>query len=223
MTAEKKRPLRELLKLINRFFNISDYTNEVVYTMGTGRNGKPILIRHVVTILKQSPADKSYMGAGKPCPFRKLMKLTNRLFHLRDFTDEVRYFVQRGFRGYSERDCWAIDDYLDKLIPELLRWLKENNHGFSSEFLDTAFKERGGIPDEYNSPNYTDADRERGRFLFNNMIDAIIAGFDAHHEINSNGWDHSDQKAYKEKEDKCRATFKKGMRLLTKYYDILWD
>jgi hypothetical protein len=34
---------------------------------------------------------------------------------------EVKYFVQRGQRGWSDRDWWSTDYYLLKILPPILR------------------------------------------------------------------------------------------------------
>ena len=46
-----------------------------------------------------------------------------------DFCREIRWFIQRGRRGYSDRDCWDTDYYLAQTITEMLKNLKENQHG----------------------------------------------------------------------------------------------
>jgi len=43
--------------------------------------------------------------------------------------DHVRYFIQRGYRGYSDRDVWSIDYYLNSWMPQALEQLKRTTHG----------------------------------------------------------------------------------------------
>src|SRR5438067_227376 len=40
---------------------------------------------------------------------------------IKDFPEEVKYFYQRGVRGYCDRDAWGIDGYLSSFLPEILR------------------------------------------------------------------------------------------------------
>lgn len=42
---------------------------------------------------------------------------------------EAKYFIQRGYRGYSDRDNWSIDWYLTEVLPKMLLNLKKNTHG----------------------------------------------------------------------------------------------
>ncbi len=46
-----------------------------------------------------------------------------------ELIDEVRYFIQRGKRGYSDRDVWSIDYYLAHWMPEALKQLERTKHG----------------------------------------------------------------------------------------------
>lgn len=43
--------------------------------------------------------------------------------------DEVKWFIQRGYRGYSDRDTWSIDWYLCTWMPEALATLKKRKIG----------------------------------------------------------------------------------------------
>jgi len=42
---------------------------------------------------------------------------------------DVRCFVQRGRRGYSDRSHWNLDRYLATIIVGTVKQLKENGHG----------------------------------------------------------------------------------------------
>lgn len=44
--------------------------------------------------------------------------------------DWAKHFFQRGIRGYADRDCWSVDYYLCEIIPEMMRHLKKNVHGY---------------------------------------------------------------------------------------------
>lgn len=45
----------------------------------------------------------------------------------------VRSFIERGRRGWSICDVWAIDYYLDRIIPEMVERLRQTGHGCPSE------------------------------------------------------------------------------------------
>lgn len=42
--------------------------------------------------------------------------------------DEIKYFIQRGKRGYSDRDLWGFPWYLAEMLPKALKQLKEIQH-----------------------------------------------------------------------------------------------
>jgi hypothetical protein len=41
----------------------------------------------------------------------------------------VKWFVQRGWRGYSDRDTWSIDWFLMRILPNMIDELRKNTHG----------------------------------------------------------------------------------------------
>lgn len=44
----------------------------------------------------------------------------------RDTYNEIKYFIQRGKRGYSDRDLWDLDFYLATIISSSVKNLKDN-------------------------------------------------------------------------------------------------
>lgn len=59
---------------------------------------------------------------------------------------EIRYFIQRGKRGYSNRDLWSFDFYLSKLIADGLKDFKKHLHGYPAKL--NSFEEWLSIIDE---------------------------------------------------------------------------
>lgn len=43
--------------------------------------------------------------------------------------DQAKWFIQRGYRGYSDRDTWSIDYYLCSWMPQALTTLKKRKIG----------------------------------------------------------------------------------------------
>ena len=50
----------------------------------------------------------------------------------------VKYFIQRGRRGWADCDTWSFDDYLCKVIIGGLGKLEKDNYGCPSEFWDSS-------------------------------------------------------------------------------------
>jgi len=42
----------------------------------------------------------------------------------------VKWFIQRGRRGYSDSDVWNIFGYLLKILPPMIRQLRRNKIGY---------------------------------------------------------------------------------------------
>ena len=49
---------------------------------------------------------------------------------IRYFPKEVKWFVQRGKRGYADSDVWDFDCYLSKVVLGGLKWLQKHKHGY---------------------------------------------------------------------------------------------
>lgn len=50
-----------------------------------------------------------------------------------DLLKEIKYFYQRGKRGYSDRDLWSLDCYLSSWLPDALYDLSMRVHGHPAD------------------------------------------------------------------------------------------
>lgn len=154
-------------------------------------------------------------------PFKNILSLIDRLFPtLGACVYEIIYFVQRGIYGWSVRDCWSIDSHLSEIIPEMLRWLKENKHGVPTDFAEAAKKMRTGNGASA-TVEYDDTDLEQGEILYNAMLDEIITGFESYQKLGS-PWECTVEE-FRANEKIWQTKFLRGMELLTKHYETLWD
>lgn len=48
----------------------------------------------------------------------------------KDFYREIKYFIQRGRKGYCDRDLWGIDEWLSDILPKAIREFKKHNYGY---------------------------------------------------------------------------------------------
>lgn len=39
---------------------------------------------------------------------------------IKDWYFEIKYFIQRGRRGYSDRDAWSLHDYMSEIMLDVL-------------------------------------------------------------------------------------------------------
>jgi hypothetical protein len=47
-----------------------------------------------------------------------------------NFPYQVKWFIQRGKRGWADCDVWSVDYYLTPIIIGMLKKLKETTHGY---------------------------------------------------------------------------------------------
>ncbi len=73
---------------------------------------------------------------NRPVPIWKevyyfLYRLWYQLFE--EIPHEIKWFFQRGKRGWADCDLWALDDYLAGWLPNALTELRKYQHGYPSE------------------------------------------------------------------------------------------
>lgn len=60
-----------------------------------------------------------------------------RLFDfIKDTPKEIKWFLQRGFRGYSDRDVWAMDIWFENTIIPMLEQLQKTKHGYPMDMTE---------------------------------------------------------------------------------------
>lgn len=67
----------------------------------------------------------SLPGGGYNCAYYLVHPHT----YFVELFDNAKWFIQRGYRGYSDRDVWSIDWFLTTILPPMLRQLKKTTHG----------------------------------------------------------------------------------------------
>lgn len=113
---------------------------------------------------------------------------------------DVKYFFQRGKKGYSDLDIWDFSDYLCDVLKNGLRELKEISNGCPHGVYDASKKD-----DEC--------------WKWDEILTEMIEGFEAGSKIlggDAYGM-HADE--IKKLEEK----FYNGMDLFKKYFFHLWD
>lgn len=64
--------------------------------------------------------------------------LTHPMVAAKEFFLEVKFFTQRGWRGYSDRDARNIDHYLLSWLPEAIDDLAVSVHGYPPDLKTIA-------------------------------------------------------------------------------------
>jgi len=60
---------------------------------------------------------------------------------------EAKYFIQRGRRGWSDRDTWGAGEHIAKMTAEMLQHLDDNGHTDWPEWFKLNIQEKGSYKD----------------------------------------------------------------------------
>jgi hypothetical protein len=132
--------------------------------------------------------------------------------NIRMFPKEVKWFIQRGHRGWADCDVWSVDWHLCRIIPPMLRRLRKTKIG--GPFDD----KHGGVK------------------RWNEILDDMIFTFEAASLIQNYDAVFPDKNAPTERINAHRKKFKikvftkeeydrykKGWKLFQEYFYSLWD
>lgn len=121
------------------------------------------------------------------------MKIFRKLYY------NIKYFIQRGKRGYSDFDIMDFDTYLLELIPNALKDFNNKRDTYPSELSD---EEWGSVLNEIITS-------------FENANDIAVVSISADEE-------NQKMNKIKEKKEYLQKNLEKGFELLLKYFHDLW-
>lgn len=148
--------------------------------------------------------------------------------NIKSFPREIKWFIQRGRRGWSDRDIWSFDLYLCKIIEGGLNDLAKNNHGCPSEYFDENKKDNECWKWEIQLELISNGFKEyREKVLENGLVHELYNNRDIKLEDHTvkttpeiTKEEHEKlEKDIKEVEDRFKITFK----LFQKNFSGLWD
>lgn len=123
---------------------------------------------------------------------------------------QIKWFFQRGRRGWADCDWWSMHSYISDMMPELIRKLK-GGFGCPSEFYDKEAK-----------------NNECHRW--NEILEEIAQGFEAAKFLDTYGyhkWVDADKgkklEVDMEAMENARQKMERGLELFSKHYLNLWD
>jgi len=117
-------------------------------------------------------------------------------FNFRYHFRRVKWFYQRGRRGWADCDWWGVDDYLVGIILPMLKQLKEYEHGY---------------------PGYGKASTPE---KWDKLLDEMIEGFEAAKRITDDNYNLT---TYLVDFEADRKLFEKKARIFIKWFFHLWD
>ena len=131
---------------------------------------------------------------------------------IKDSPSEVKWFYQRGSRGWSDRSAWSIDSWLvDNLIPMLER-LKNNKHGTPMSM----FRKKDGVDKDGNS---TDEAHRLAEQRWDNVLNEILYGLKCAKKIHEVDYNYKD----KDEGKKLKKSAERSFQLIGKHLFSLWD
>jgi hypothetical protein len=155
---------------------------------------------------------------------------------------EIKWFIQRGRRGWADCDVWSLDNYLNGWLPNALRCLKEQKQGIPSSM----FEPEDCIAEGDWQGNPSEEGMVRAEARWDAIMDKMIVGFEAD-ERSQNGlyqeelgdypmdrpsgvaadtWEkvkHDRHFAIEALRERDRKLAEEGMTLFIKHYQSLWD
>lgn len=144
---------------------------------------------------------------------------------IKDVLNEIKWFIQRGKRGWADCDAWGYFAYNARVNYEALKWLHVHKHGTPCNMF------------EINEPrNPTPEEETKAVVKWESILNDMIFAFDQinqcednviywHEGRNDRDWEdfsckYPDTKLQtKEEHDRML----KGMHLFIKHYWSLWD
>lgn len=145
---------------------------------------------------------------------------------LTNIPKQIKFFYQRGKRGYSDQDVWSMDWWFFSVVIPMLKQLRDTKQGYPSKFK---------TPEEW--------DRELDTMI-HYFIEATEEGCSEKNEYeeqyNKRWWDSFDKKgmAYVIDDSELRDKYlqrsyeideyredmkNKGFEMFSKYFWNLWD
>lgn len=162
------------------------------------------------------------------------------IFHPTKMYDQVKWFIQRGRRGWSDRDVWSLDWYLceSTMMPDALRHLKKTKHGVPFQMFEGLATNGQGFHDK---PEW-----EIAVARWDAVMDRMIGGWDAARRmqdglyedelgdypldrpkgVSKEDWDKVKGDHYKATlllQDRDQKLFEEGMKLFVEHFFSLWD
>ncbi len=132
--------------------------------------------------------------------------LTHPFTYFGDAWDKVRWFYQRGSRGYADCDVWSIDWHLTSYMGKALRDLSQQVHG--TPIIDTG---RPLNPDDPNDIDTFTMEEWKATILY------IAETFDEARRVQEMEYDTIEQY------QAAHKRIQQGLSMFSEYFFSLWD
>lgn len=126
---------------------------------------------------------------------------------------KIKWFIQRGKRGWADCDAWSFDGYLCDIIIAGVSHLQKNMQGCPSELYD-------------------ESSTNNECWKWKEKLEEIIQGFEAGKQLMNHNfmrWDEREEDDLlewnmdTEKRDQLSRKYKRGITVFSEYFLNLWD
>jgi hypothetical protein len=119
------------------------------------------------------------------------------------YARNIKWFFQRGWRGYADCDVWSIDYYIDEWMPSALRQLGKGC----------------GTPAILCGEDSDNISLNKSHKKWVTILEQIAVGFEANMRLQNCEYNLENMGEKKELYRKCD----KGLKLFIKYFNNLWN
>ena len=137
------------------------------------------------------------------------------LEEIRLFPRRIKWFIQRGKRGWADCDTWGLDFYLADIIENSIQYLKKNKYGYPNDLTE------GKWIDILNEISYA-------FYLSKKIIemDLLLIRNPKKRKENNKHWEifnKQNKTNIRCMTDKEIKAYDKGWKLFKEYFFNLWD
>lgn len=153
----------------------------------------------------------------------------------------IKYFCQRGYRGYADCDTWNLNSYMTTVLLGSIKHLQEYVHGYPQSCSDYP------MDHIYTEDDPDDTGFEKWQSILSEMIEGLEAAIELEEEntvtdgvydkrpikfIDVPGFEGKlvemedrefNHELYESWRKPLEMKRKRGMLLIVKYWDSLWD
>ena len=157
-------------------------------------------------------------------------KIWQPYYSLKNILRKIKWFIQRGHRGYADCELWSIDLYLSGWLPSAIRKMRDKSDAWPIELACESIS-RGNSQKRNNKP-LTRQQEERLNKEWKRILTKIARGFECSNWLCYNhleelavakvSGDSKRIKRYKLKEKIYRKVSRRGLKLFAKWFLALW-
>jgi adenylate kinase family enzyme len=153
--------------------------------------------------------------------------------YIENFPLKIKYFIQRGKRGYADCDLWSLESYLSKWLPKALRTMAKISHGYPATLKCKHGFDSFSLLSEsdiINKEHSDELEKEWKRILVR-----IAKGFEAKCQLEDfdmewiearkeeDKGNNEPMELYEQKKKILNIIAERGFDLFKKHFDSLWD